>query len=59
MAHMKDPQKGSSRRSLIKRLLIAAMIGPLVKLTSAVAKAEKRRRHHAGADPDDFWIGHC
>jgi hypothetical protein len=55
---MKEPGK-VSRRSLLKRLLLAVAIGPLVKLTSAVAKAEKRRRHHAGADPDDFWIGHC
>jgi hypothetical protein len=50
---------GLSRRGLIKRLLFAASIGPLVKLTETVAKAEQRRRHHRGADPDAIWIGHC
>lgn len=51
--------KGLSRRSLIKRLAIAVVVGPMVRLGESVATAEKRRRHHRGADPGAIWIGHC
>jgi hypothetical protein len=51
--------KGLSRRGLLKRLAIAVAVGPIVKLSTAVAKAEKRRERHSGAKDDAIWIGHC
>lgn len=56
---MKILGKGLSRRGLLKRLAIALTVGPVVKLGESVARAEKRRRHHKGADAGEIWIGHC
>lgn len=51
--------QGSSRRALLKKLAIAVALAPLAKLSSALARAERRRKNHAGAEPGSFWIGHC
>ena len=50
---------GLTRRGLLKRLAIAVSVAPVVQLSEALAKVERRRRRHRGADPDAFWIGHC
>ncbi len=56
---MKILGQGLTRRGLLKRLAIAVSVGPVVKLTASVAKAEQRRRHHRGAAAGEIWIGHC
>ena len=56
---MKILGRGLTRRGLLRRLAVAAAALPAVKLSSAVARAERHREHHAGARPEDFWIGHC
>ena len=50
---------GTSRRTHLKQLALALLALPLVRLGETVARADKRRRHHRGAEPDDIWIGHC
>jgi hypothetical protein len=48
-----------SRRALLRRFAVALSVGPIVELSSALAHAEKRARHHRGPRPGEFWIGHC
>jgi hypothetical protein len=56
---MKILGRGLTRRGLLRRLAIAVAVAPAAKLSSTVARAERRREHHAGASPDAIWIGHC
>lgn len=51
--------RGVSRRGLLQRLGLLLLGLPLLQMGGTVARAERRRSHHRGADPDEIWIGHC
>lgn len=57
---MKILEKGLTRRGLLKRLGLAAVVLPVVKLGQTVAdKEEQRRKRNEKRDISDIWIGHC
>lgn len=51
--------RGASRRGFLQRLGLLLLGLPLLHLSETVARAERRRSHHRGPDPDEIWIGHC
>ncbi|HEX2570831.1 MAG TPA: hypothetical protein VH877_14835 [Polyangia bacterium] len=49
-----------SRRALLERLGLAALLVPLWPLARTAWKLEQRRRREQRlAEAEDFWIGHC
>ena len=57
---MKLFEKGLSRRGILKRLGVAALILPVAGLSKVVDQHERRKRRRTEKlDLDDIWIGHC
>ena len=57
---MKLLDKGLTRRGILKRLGVAALLLPIARLGKVVADKElRRRRMKEKLDLDDIWIGHC
>ena len=57
---MKLLDKGLTRRGILKRLGVAALLLPIARLGKVVADQEQRRRRmKEKLDLDDLWIGHC
>jgi hypothetical protein len=51
---------GLSRRALLERLGLAALLLPLWPLTRTAWQLDRqRRRRERLAEAEDFWIGHC
>jgi hypothetical protein len=49
-----------SRRALLERLGLAALLLPLWPLARAAWQLDQRRRRRQRlAETEDFWIGHC
>lgn len=49
---------GISRRGWFRRVAVALLAVPALRLGETVARAERRRRNHRG-QAEDIWIGHC
>ena len=49
-----------SRRALLERLGLAALLLPLWPLARTAWQLDQRRRRRQRlAETEDFWIGHC